>query len=115
MLAQALEGAQQHRQALALDGLADERDPQAAGGAGGARRRDSAGTLDAVGDDVVAAAEEAARGPGGGLGDGDAAVQAAHPAPGAHRARGAVGDGVRAVGVEGADERGAVERRARPS
>ncbi len=27
-LAQRLEGAQQHRQALALDGLADERDPQ---------------------------------------------------------------------------------------
>ncbi len=38
VLAQPLEGAQQHRQALALDGLADERDPQAA-----ARRRRALG------------------------------------------------------------------------
>ena len=49
VLAQRLEGAQQHGQALALDRLADEDDPQRA--AGPARgRAGAAGDLDAVGD-----------------------------------------------------------------
>ena len=39
----------------------------------------------AVGDDAVAPAEEAPGGPGGGLGDGDADVQAVHPPPPAER------------------------------
>ena len=37
--------------------------------------------VDAVGHDPVAPAVEAPRGPGGGLGDGDADVQAVHPPP----------------------------------
>ena len=39
VLAQRLEGAQQHRQALALDGLADEREPQRRGRRPGAFAR----------------------------------------------------------------------------
>ena len=63
-VAQRLEGAQQHRQPLALDGLADEGDPQRlAGRAAARRRRPAVGHDDAVGDHAVAPAVEAPGGP----------------------------------------------------
>ena len=85
VLAQRLEGAQQHRQALALDGLADERDLQRALGADrlGRRQLQRIGHRDAVGDHAVAAAVEALARPGGGLGDRDADLQAVEAAAGA--------------------------------
>ena len=62
--------------------------------------------LDAVGHDPVAPAVEAPRGPGGGLGDGDAHVQVVHPPAPAERDGGdAVRERVLGVGVERADER----------
>ena len=62
--------------------------------------------MHAVGDDPVAPTVEAARGPGGGLGDGDANVQAVHPAPPAEYNGGdAVAQPVLRVGMEGAHER----------
>ena len=89
VVAQRLEGAQQHRQALALDGLADEQDAQRgrpprspASPRAAQRQLGVAGDVHAVGDDAVAPAVEAPGGPGGGLGHGDAHVQAVHaPAP----------------------------------
>ena len=88
VLAQRLEGAQQHGQPLALDRLADEQDPQRPLAVGAARERAARGQrprvdrCDPVGDDPVVAAEEAPRGPRGGLGDGDADVQAVDAAAG---------------------------------
>ena len=105
VIAQRLEGAQQQRQALALDGLADEHDPQpvadrSCGGECGAGRVD----VDAVGDDPVVAAEPATAGPGCSLGDCDPHVQPVEHPPRAHR----VGEHVRKVfvrvRVERADE-----------
>ena len=61
--------------------------------------------VDAVGDDPVAAAVEAPAGPRGGLGDGDAHVQALELALGAEGVADRVGDDVLGVAVEGADER----------
>ena len=86
LAAQRLEGAQQHGQALALDGLADERDPQRlAGRAPARRRRPALGHDDAVRDHAVAAAVEAPAGPGRGLGDRDAHVEVVELAPGAQQ------------------------------
>ena len=105
LVAQCLEGAQQHRQALALDGLADEQDPQGRLPVGPRHRsrplalRDVPGRADdgrrpallqlhAVGDDAAAPAVEAPRRPRRRLGDGDAHVQAASSAacrPGGRR------------------------------
>jgi hypothetical protein len=104
VLAQRLERAQQHRQPLALDGLPDERQPQWPVGVG-----DTRGALlghdDAVGDDPIAAAEEALRGPRSGLGDGDALVQVVEAAARAEQAGDVVRQPVRRVAVERADER----------
>ena len=99
LLAQRLERAQQDRQALALDGLADEQDAQRRVGVAGAsvqrgascsQARSAALALPsthvhAVGHDPVAPAVEAPRGPGGGLGDGDPHVQVVHPPARAER------------------------------
>ncbi len=90
MVAQRLERAQQHRQPLALNGLADEEDaqrPTAVGHVGVSiaypRIRlglsldpPQAGRIEShpVGHDPVAATVEAPRRPRGGLGDGDADV-----------------------------------------
>ena len=54
---------------------------------------------------AVVAAEEAPRGPGGGLGDGDAHVQAVEHAARAQHVGDPVGQRALGVGVEGADER----------
>jgi len=105
LLAQRLERAQQHRQPLAFDGLADEQDPQGRGGSVLGSIGKSLAEVDPVGHDPVAAAIEAPRGPGGGLGDGDADVQVVHPPPRAERGRDPVRERVLGVGVEGADER----------
>ena len=132
LVAQRLECAQQDRQALAFDRLTDEEDPQlrlrgmgccVRGFLARRRVRGQAGVreialdarvgpagsvveVDAVGDDAVAPAVEAPSGPGGGLGDGDAHVQAVHPAAPAERDGGdPVGENVLGVGVEGAHER----------
>ena len=94
MLAQRLERAQQHRQPLALDRLADEQDAQLRSPArpcgllAASRELGLGGNAHAVGHDAVAPAVEAPRRPGGGLGDGDARVQAVHPPPAAERHRG---------------------------
>ena len=106
LAAQRLEGAQQHRQALALDGLADEHDPQRVAGRTGARAGNAAGgQRDAVRDDLVVAAVEAPAGPGRGLGDGDPGGQMVELAARAEQR----GDHMRRdrlrVAVEGADER----------
>ena len=111
VLAQRLEGAQQDRQPLALDGLADEGDAQRCAVASGrAAAGRGAGQVDPVGDDPVAPAVEAPARPGGGLGHGDAHVQPVELSPRArdHVAQ-AVGQRVLGVGVERADERGALE------
>ena len=100
VLAQGLEGAQQDRQALALDGQPYEEDPQLALRIGRSRllvssplrrvhgRGCDLGQVHAVGDHVVAPAVEAPHRPGGGLGYGDAHVQAVHAPPAAERDRG---------------------------
>ena len=76
VLAQRLERAQQQRQALALDRLPDEGDPQAIVVAPIRRQiMDVGGHVDAVGDHPIATAEPALAGPGGGLRDGDSDVQ----------------------------------------
>ena len=106
VLAQRLERAQQHRQALALDGLADERDPQrVARLATAPQPLLAAGDVDAVGDDPVRAAVEAAPGPGGGLRDGDPHVQAVQAPARAEEVREVVGEDVLRVAVERRDER----------
>ena len=105
MLAQCLEGAQQQRQALALDGLADEHDPQPlpVGCCGSVdRARDG---VHPVGDHAVVPAEEAAPGPRRGLGHGDPHAQAVQHPAGADQVGDAVGDPVVGKGVERADER----------
>ena len=111
LAAQRLEGAQQHRQALALDGLADEDDPQrlARGAPAGL---DPLRQDDAVGDDPVVAAVEAPAGPGGGLGDRDPHVEPVELAAGAEQGGDVVRRARLRVAVEGADERrvGARER-----
>ena len=124
LIAQRLEGPQQHRQALAFDRLTDEEDPQltlrrvsfcvgvplararvrgrAGERAGRLRERARRGHVNPVGDDAVAPPVEAPRGPGGGLGDGDPRVQAVHPPAPAERERGdSVRELVLGVGVEG--------------
>ena len=63
------------------------------------------GDVDSVGDDLVAAAEPAPSGPGGGLGDRDPRREVVEHEPGAERARDVVGEGLGRVGVEGADGR----------
>ena len=109
VLAQRLEGAQQDGQALALDGLADEGDPQRVlrrGVVRCARRpRQRRRHVDPVGDDPVRPAEEAPPGPRGGLRDGDPHVQAVQPPPRAEEVREVVGEDVLRVAVERRDER----------
>ena len=101
--AQRLEGAQQHGQPLALDRLPDEHDPQRLARRAPARGGHAAGReRDAVGDDAVVAAEEAAAGPRGGLGHGQAHLEAIELAAGAHER----GDLVRGDGLRIAVERG---------
>ena len=114
--AERLEGAQQHRQALALHRLADEDDLERLAGEPPARRGDAAGgQRDAVGHDPVAAAVEAAAGPGGRLGDGDADLEVVEAAAGAQEVR----DGVRharlGIAVEGPDERRVGRRQGVPA
>ena len=113
MIAQRLESAQQHGQALALDRLADEQDAQLALGAlvrlglrAGLSELGLAGDSHAIGHDAVAPAVEAPGGPRRRLGHGDARVQPVH-APAAAEPDGdaAVGDDVLRVGVKGADQR----------
>ena len=87
LLAQRLERTQQHRQALAFDGLADEQDPQRTIGLVQRVRLLSCTEVHAVRHDPVAPTVEAPRGPGGGLGDSDTDVQVVHPPPGAEHVR----------------------------
>ena len=130
VLAQRLERAQQHGQALALDGLADEQNAQRRGLAiaptaiptphsqrsqMGLCRHADAGRLEvhAVGHDPVAPAEETPRGPSGGLGDRDAGVQAVHVPARPERHPDPIRERVLGEAVEGAHEReapGAVGR-----
>ena len=106
LLAQRLEGAQEDRQALALDGLADEGDPQRLARCAAAGRGDAPGRQrDAVRDDPVVAAVEAPAGPGGGLGDRDAPGQVVELAAGPHEVRDHVRRPGLRVAVEGADHR----------
>ena len=65
--------------------------------------------VDAVGDDRVVAAEPAAAGPGGGLGDGDAGGELVEDAPRAQQRGDVVGHRLGRVGVEGADDGRAAE------
>jgi hypothetical protein len=102
-LAQRLEGAQQHRQTLALHGLADEDDLERVGRAGGDRRL--GGYLDAIGDHAVVATEEPAPRPRGGLRDGDPHRQPVQPPARAEQVGDVVRDAVVGVAVERADER----------
>ena len=107
LAAQRLERAQQHREALALQGLADERDPQRlARRAHGRGRRAAFGHRHAVGDDHVAAAVEAPPGPGGRLGHRDPPRQAVELAPGAQQRCDHVRRRALGVAVERADQRG---------
>ena len=104
--AQRLEGAQQDRQALALDRLADEHDlerlarhpPARLGHATGRQR-------DAVGDDPVLAAVEAPAGPGRRLRDRDPRAEAIDLAARAEQRADRVRDPRLGVAVERADER----------
>ena len=106
LAAQRLEGAQQHRQPLALDGLADEHDPQRLPGRAHARRRYPAGRqVDAVGDHAVVAPVEAPAGPGGRLGDGDPRRQVVELAARAHQRGDRVRRAALGVAVERADQR----------
>ena len=116
VLAQRLEGAQQHRQALALDGLADERDLQRVARAAPPRRgRPAGGQRDAVGHDPVLAAEEAPPGPLRGLGHRDPHAQAVHVAARAPQPRDRVREQVVRVGVVGGDDRREGERGRHPA
>ena len=83
VLDESAECCQQDRQPLALLGAADEQDPQLLA----ARLLAIRGSIDvdAVGDDLVAAAEPAPAGPGRRLGDGDPRREAVEDAPGAER------------------------------
>ena len=104
--AQRLEGAQQHRQALALDRLADEHDPQRLTRRTQRRCRHSAfGQPNAVRHDPVVAAVEAPAGPRRRLGDREAQIQPVELAACPHQP----GDQVRRhrlrIAVERADER----------
>ncbi len=105
VLDQGTEGGEQDRQPLALLGAADESDAQLVAG----RLRPGRGgvDVDAVGDDLVAAAKPAPAGPGGRLGDGDPGREPVEEAAGANRVGDVVGEGLGRVGVEGADDRGA--------
>ena len=106
LLAQRLEGAQQHRQPLALDGLADERDLERLARRAPARRgRAALGQRHAVGDDPVVAAEEAPAGPLRGLGHRDPHPDAVHVAARAPQPRDRVRQQVVRVGVVGGDDR----------
>ena len=111
MLAQRLERAQHDRQSLALDGLADEDEPQrplvgrhASGGA-----RDLIAHDDPVGDHAVVPTEEALAGPGRGAGDGDPHVQAVEAPGSAGEVAEIVGQAVGRIAVEGSDERQPLE------
>ena len=120
VLAQRLEGAQQHRQPLALDGLADEQDAQwgrlpiaiplpTTGQTAqiGLRPEPEAGRVELhpVGHDPVAPTEEAPRGPSRGLGDRDPRVQAVDVPARPERHPDPVGEGVLGEAVEGAHHR----------
>ena len=106
MLAQGLERAQQQRQAFALDRLADEHDPQAVAHRPFRRERGALRIhVNAVGDDLVVAAEEPPRGPRGCLGYGDAHVQAVEHAARAEHVGDPVGQLALGVDVERADHR----------
>ena len=102
-VAQRLEAPQQHRKPLAALGTAEEEDLEVLAGRG---RRPGGGEVDPVGHDPVAAAVEAAGGPGRGLGHGDPGAELAVEAARADQVRGDVVDrAVRGVGVEGPDGR----------
>jgi hypothetical protein len=113
VLTQRLERAQEHRQALSLDRLPDEDQPQRRVGI--ARHFGQLGRhLDPVRDDAVLAAVEAPAGPRSGLGNGDAHMKVVELALGPEHEVGeeAVAERVLGVAVEGADQRRArgVER-----
>ena len=73
----------------------------------GSLRREA--DVDAVGDDLVVAAVPAAAGPLGGLGDGDPGAELVELAAGAEPDRDLLGQELRRVGVEGADDGRAAE------
>ena len=98
VLDQRLEGGEQDRQALALLGAPDEEEPKLV--ARGLRALRRGLDVDAVGDDRVLAAEPAAPGPGGRLGDGDAGGELVEAATGAEQAGGVIREGLGRVGVE---------------
>ena len=106
VLTQRLERTQQQRQALALDRLADEQQPERVAGMLAAGARDHVGVdVHAVRDHPVVAAEEAPPGPGGGVRDRDPDVQVVeHPAR-AEQVGDAVREAVLGVGVKRPDER----------
>ena len=111
-LAQRLERAQRDRQALALDGLADERDAQRALHARQRRRLalEALGQRHAVGDHAVAPAEEALARPRRRRRDGDPHAQPLKAPRRAEEVAEAVGEAVGRVGVKGPDERRAASR-----
>ena len=100
VIAQRLEGPQQHGQPLALDRLTDEQDPQRRrpvdSPARAADPRLPTGSIavapgiemNAVWHYPIAPAEEASRRPGGGIRHRDAGAQMVHAAPPAERDRG---------------------------
>ena len=98
VLDQRLEGGEQDRQALALLGPPDEEEPKLVARGLQALRRGP--DVDAVGDDRVLAAEPAAAGPGGRLGDGDAGGELVEAATGAEQAGRVIREGLGRVGVE---------------
>ncbi len=71
--------------------------------------------VDPVGDDLVVAAEPAATGPGGGLGDGDPRGEPVEDAARAKHRSDVVGNRLGRVGVEGADDRRAGAERGVPA
>jgi hypothetical protein len=108
VLDERLERGQQDRQPLALLGAADEQHPELLGVAVRARRR--RGDVDAVRDHLVAAAEPAPPGPGGGLGDGDPRVELVELAARAEEVGDPVRHRLRRVGVERPDHGGVGKR-----
>ena len=102
VLDQRLEGGEQHGKALAFLGPADEHDPELVGAALRPGRRRA--QIDAVRNHLVLAAEPAATGPGGGLGDRDPRVQLVERTAGAAGDPDQVRKRPRRVGMERADD-----------
>ncbi len=113
VLDQRFESGQQHRQALALLGAADEQHPQLATRRLWAERRGV--DVDAIRNHLVVPAEPAAPRPGGCLGDRDPGREPVQDPPSAQRRSEVVGDRLGRVGVEGPDRRDGSRKRSVPA